>query len=152
MWKCIRNILHAWTSRSPAVDPLVGEAEAALLAISKASDLSLPNLILVGDSSLVLESLQQDPLSTFIPWKIRFLVQQALALLRRCSFWSTIELPRVDNYVAHSVAAWAAARARSFVGEVPPFSLVAVSWSLTARDRPKFWAPLSFVFCILFSL
>ncbi|KAB1212921.1 hypothetical protein CJ030_MR5G010221 [Morella rubra] len=43
------DILHAWTQRSLATDPLIGEAEAALMALSKVSNLKLSSLLFQDD-------------------------------------------------------------------------------------------------------
>lgn len=110
-------ILKAWTQKSSNTNPLIGEVEATLLAISKAFDFDPSKLILAGDSSLVIESLQMRGQPHFTPWQILSLIQSSLNLLRWFSCYSTIKLPRADNSAAHEVAAWAAAL--SFVGEVP---------------------------------
>ncbi|KAB1222616.1 hypothetical protein CJ030_MR2G000399 [Morella rubra] len=129
------DIINAWTSLSSIMDHLVREAEAAFLAISKASDLLLQTLIIAGDSSLVTESFQLDPLSSLMPWKIHYLVIKALNLLRRCSFWFIIKIPCDDNFVAHSLAIWATAH--SFVGAVPPsFLLSRGLWKFDGAKPP----------------
>lgn len=61
------NILNAMTAKSSTVDLLIGEAEAAFLAISKAKDLHLSNLIFTGDSVLVVDSLHLASLSLLMP-------------------------------------------------------------------------------------
>ncbi|KAB1226060.1 hypothetical protein CJ030_MR1G029331 [Morella rubra] len=116
----MRNVFLMRIAMSSVVDLLVGEAEASLLAISKAMDLQIPRLIIAGDSSMVLESFHLDPLSPILPRKIRSLILKALDLLRWCFIWSIIKIPCDDNAVAQSITAWVAAH--SFVGEIPlPF-------------------------------
>lgn len=75
------------------VNPLVEEAEATLLAIARAKDSNLSNLIFARDSSLVIDCLCEAPLSPVIPWKIRSIVLNSLAL--PCSFpcWSFVKIP-----------------------------------------------------------
>lgn len=48
------DILHAWTSQSTTTDPLIGEADAALLALSKAVDLKINSLLFQGDCAILL--------------------------------------------------------------------------------------------------
>lgn len=73
------DILQAWTQQSFATDPLIGEAEAALLALSKGYDLKLQNLILQADSAIVIESLLSSQwagstIGSVVPWKIAMLI------------------------------------------------------------------------------
>lgn len=49
---------RAWTHYLTVTDPLLRKAEAALLAISKAHDLQISNLLFEGDSSTIIENLQ----------------------------------------------------------------------------------------------
>lgn len=112
------NVLKAWTLRSLAVDPLVGEAEAASFALFKPREADISSLVLVGDLALVVDCLR----SCFswvsqVPWKISSLICNATELLRSFSWFSSFKISRADNIMAHLVAAWAAAL--SFVGEVP---------------------------------
>lgn len=49
-WILARNLLYAWIDKFPSRDPLVGEARAALQAISQTVAKGLNNVILGGDS------------------------------------------------------------------------------------------------------
>ncbi|KAB1225865.1 hypothetical protein CJ030_MR1G027864 [Morella rubra] len=51
------DILLAWTQEFVSTDPLVGEAEAAPLALTKASDLHISTLLFQGDSQILMESI-----------------------------------------------------------------------------------------------
>ncbi|KAB1213254.1 60S ribosomal protein L38 [Morella rubra] len=73
--KLKQSLPPAWTRCSPTSDPLIGEAEAAFLALSKASDLKLSSLLLQGDSATVMEcillsQLQGSSACKLFPWKI----------------------------------------------------------------------------------
>lgn len=50
-------ILQAWTQKSSSTDPLISESKTALLALTKASSLKLPNLLFQGDSKIVIDSI-----------------------------------------------------------------------------------------------
>lgn len=98
----------------PATDPLTGEAEAAWLAVFKALELKIPHLVLEGDSSTVIESLQSSSSSLVLaPRRIESLVNKLVSLLKHFSLFSSFNIPRAANVVAQSLAAWAAAHSFS---------------------------------------
>lgn len=134
------DILKAWTLRSLDVDPLVGEAEAALLALSKAREVNISSLLLAGDSLLVVDCLRSLFSGVFqIPWKISFLICNAVELFRSLSFswFSSFKISRADNFAAHSVAIWAAAL--SHESEVPSsFLLNRGIWKYNGAKSPYF--------------
>ncbi|KAB1227185.1 hypothetical protein CJ030_MR1G029015 [Morella rubra] len=112
------DILRAWTQESVSTDPLVGEAEAALLALTKASDLHISNLLFQGDSQILMESillsyLQGSTTNLAIPWKIASIIHSLLPLFSSIPSFSPAYIPRADSLEAHSVAAWAAAHSFS---------------------------------------
>lgn len=79
------SIRKAWTQRSSTVDLLNGEAEAALLALSRASALDIKHLFLQGDSADVIESLRSAQLALLppgpvLPWKITSPISSMLHL------------------------------------------------------------------------
>ncbi|OWM69450.1 hypothetical protein CDL15_Pgr013911 [Punica granatum] len=64
------SLVHAWTSKLDATDPLQGEAAAVLKAIEYASNLGLNTLVLLCDSMDAVEALQSS--ETTIPSLLTF--------------------------------------------------------------------------------
>lgn len=92
------HILRAWSSSSREVDPSIGKATAAYLALPEAKEASLSNLILADDSSIVLENLQAAGKLPSLPWRIASLILSSVELIGSFSCFSCIKLPRSENF------------------------------------------------------
>ncbi|KAB1227832.1 hypothetical protein CJ030_MR1G022065 [Morella rubra] len=130
------NILQAWSGWTLAIDLLLGESEAALLALAKASEANISSLLLTGDSAVVIACLNSGTSGVSpVPWRIASLISDAMNFIQGLSWFSACKISRDDNYVAHSVAAWAAAL--SHVGEVPAsFLLNRGFWKYNGAKPP----------------
>jgi hypothetical protein len=136
------SIISSCYQYSPPCEPSVGEAQAALLAISLASSSKLVNFVLEGDSAIVINSLK-DP-STILDWKLDDSISLALSLIPPSPLWEARKVNINANFCAHYVAYWAAARVISgcistFFSLFFPLSL---SLFVVAKIHPLF-LPLS---------
>lgn len=91
------SILRAWTQHSSTIDPLIGEVEAALLAVSSADALAISHLVLQGNSAEVIECLLSTQLAILsngpvLPWKIASLILLAHSLIVRFSLFSPLKI------------------------------------------------------------
>lgn len=105
-WCCRSNFLFYGTT-----DPLIGEAAAARLALSKVADLKLSSLFFQGDSASVMEcillsQLQGSSASKLFSWKIASLILSLHPFLLSIPFFYPSKIPWADNLDAHSLAAW----------------------------------------------
>lgn len=104
------DFLNAWTQQSFSIEPLIGEAEASLLPISRATELNLSNLVLQGDLVAVIDSLLSFQLAGLssgpgLPWKISSIIHIAQSLILQLSLFSLSKISRACNLEAHSLAA-----------------------------------------------
>lgn len=91
------SILRAWTQHSLTIDPLIGEVEATLLAVSSADALVISHLVLQGDSAEVIECLLSIKLAILsngpaLPWKIASLILLAHSLIVWFSLLSPLKI------------------------------------------------------------
>ncbi|KAB1223111.1 hypothetical protein CJ030_MR2G018730 [Morella rubra] len=134
------EILRAWSKIYDNIDPLIGEAEATLLALSKASDLKLTNLMLLDDCATVIESILLSQLGgpscdSLLPWKIASIILSLHQFILGISFFSSSKIPRAENSAAHSLAAWMAAHSVS--GDIPvSFLLNRGLWKYNGAKPP----------------
>ena len=96
---------------SPTCTPNVGEARAAQLACTLATNLSFEQFILKGDSKVVVHTLQN--LNSIRDWRISSVILNILDSIPISSIWEAKKNKRSVNFYAHSVARWAAARSHS---------------------------------------
>lgn len=89
-----------------AVTPLVGEAEAANMGVDLAHQEGFTQIILEGESEVVIKAIQQFPQQT--DWWINHMVLEILTSLRLMQFWKVSHIRRSANKVLHQLARWAA--------------------------------------------
>ncbi|KAB1202662.1 hypothetical protein CJ030_MR8G012614 [Morella rubra] len=91
-------IFRAWTESFETTDPLIGEAAAARLALSKLADLKLSSLLFQGDSASVMEcillsQLQGSSASKLFSWKIASLILSLHPFLLSIPFFYPSKIP-----------------------------------------------------------
>ncbi|XP_059450878.1 uncharacterized protein LOC132181647 [Corylus avellana] len=138
------HIVKAISQINPPCDPIYGEALAAQLAASLAASLKLSSFSLEGDSSVIIDALQ-NPSITF-DWHIQSVIANSLLLLKASPLWEAKKIHRSANFCAHHVAYWAAARV--FSGCIPTYFPPPPSIPLcSGKDPPP---SLSFSCCKAF--
>ena len=90
------------SKKLPSLDANLGEAHAALLAISLAVSVGCPALILEGDSLLTIVVVN-DPL-LFSVWASAPVISDSIDLLLSIPVWSAFKISRSANVCAHNVA------------------------------------------------
>ena len=111
------QIVKALSQINPQCDPNFGEALAAQLAVSLASSLKLTKFSLEGDSTVVIDALNNPLISQ--DWHIDSVIASTLSLLPASSCWEAKKIHRIANFCVHYVVFWAAARA--FLGCIPTY-------------------------------
>jgi hypothetical protein len=107
-------------------DPLMVEANAALLAARKATEMGFQSVIVEGDSLKVIQAIQGIP-EAYI-WSIDNVIFDIRSLLSKLSFWNASYVFRELNTAAHSVARWALSCNLAWeLSQSPPF-LPLFSW------------------------
>jgi hypothetical protein len=101
-------ILKVLSQIRPSCSPVFGEALAAQLASDLASSLKLDKVILEGDSSVVISSLQNP--SCVLDWHIDLIIQDTISSFPTSSLWEARKINISANFYAHYVAYRAAAR------------------------------------------
>jgi ribonuclease HI len=96
------KLLFIWTDLIKLDDPLMAEANAALLATRKATEVGFQSVIVEGDSLKVIQAIQGIP-EVYI-WSIDNVIFDIRSLLSKLSFWNASHVFRELNTVAHSVA------------------------------------------------
>lgn len=95
------DIFCVWTKLLSVMDPLIGEAETALLAFSKAQELKTSHLWLEGDFYSYRETS-----NSFRFACLYVLADWVVNPQFKIHAWSFSTSHRADNDVAHSLAAW----------------------------------------------
>jgi hypothetical protein len=101
-------ILKVLSQIRPSCSPVSGEALAAQLASDLASSLKLDRVILEGDSSVVISSLQNP--SCVLDWHIDLIIQDTISSFPASSLWEARKINRSANFCTHYVAYRAATR------------------------------------------
>ena len=96
------NIIKILSQVRPPCSPVLGEAQAALLACSLAVSLNLKNFVIEGDSASVITALQ-DP-SLILDWQIDHIICNIFSLIPTSSTWNARKANRSANFCAHYVA------------------------------------------------
>ena len=81
--------------------PIVGEALAALLGVSLASQLNIDRFILEGDSGVVVSALQLPQISK--DWHISNSISDILGFIPLASSWEVKKVNRSVNFYGHYV-------------------------------------------------
>ncbi|PON33566.1 LOW QUALITY PROTEIN: hypothetical protein PanWU01x14_351670, partial [Parasponia andersonii] len=84
--------------------PLVGKCLAALQAIKLTISIGASHIILEGNSSTIIQSLQEG--EDLCPWEISNIIVDCRDILKKISAWSTSLIGRVFNFPAHNIAKW----------------------------------------------
>lgn len=90
------------TARLGVVEPVVGEAEAALLGVHLALQQSYPNIILESDSEIIVSAIKQHLRVT--PWKIQPLVLNIHNSFRQFQQFYCRHIRRGANKAVHQLA------------------------------------------------
>jgi hypothetical protein len=101
-------ILKILSQIRPSCSPVVGEALAAQLASVLATSMKLDRVILEGDSSVVISSLQNP--SYVMDWNIDLIIKDTLSIFSSSYVWEARKINRSANFCAHYAAYRAAAR------------------------------------------
>ena len=117
---------------SPPCLPNVGEALAALLGVSLASQLYIDQFILEGDSKVVVSALQHPQISK--DRRISNSISDILGSISRASFWEAKKVNRSANFCAHYVARLG--RSQIFSSSIPFSSLSLSSIPLDSAKYP----------------
>lgn len=90
-----------------AVKPLEGEAAAAKLGIEFAWQMGYRDILLEGDSELMIKAIQNFP--HCMEWRIHATVQEIVEFGRKMHSCKAIHVRRGANEIMHHFARWAAA-------------------------------------------
>jgi hypothetical protein len=101
-------ILKVLSQILPSCSPVFGEALAAQLASDLASFMKLDQVIIEGDSSVVISSLQNP--SCVLDWHIDLIIKDTISSFPASSLWEARKINRSANFCAHYAAYRAAAR------------------------------------------
>ena len=126
------HIVKALSQIKPPCDPNFGEALVAYLAAFVASSLNLSKFSLEGDSSVVIEALNNPLISQ--DWHIDSVIVTTLSLLPASSCWVANKIHRSVNFCAHYVAFGAVARV--FLGCIPTYSHLLLFPFYSGKDPP----------------
>lgn len=95
----IGSILFVESSFLPVVDPLVGEFHVVALAVMVAEHRGFPNVIIEGDSSIIIDVLK-DP-DILPPWRVDSLLQNVSLVPHHFSSCRWQHVPHCVNSVSH---------------------------------------------------
>uniref|UniRef100_A0A2N9HS98 Reverse transcriptase domain-containing protein n=1 Tax=Fagus sylvatica TaxID=28930 RepID=A0A2N9HS98_FAGSY len=99
------TILFIWADQVVCSNPLIAEAQAALLASTKAVELGFHSVYLEGDALNVIQAIVEFPNDVF--WTISNIARDISLLLSSIDFWHSSYVPRSCNSTAHNIAKWA---------------------------------------------
>uniref|UniRef100_A0A2N9IDR3 Reverse transcriptase domain-containing protein n=1 Tax=Fagus sylvatica TaxID=28930 RepID=A0A2N9IDR3_FAGSY len=99
------TILFIWADQVVCSNPLIVEAQAALLASTKAVELGFHSVYLEGDALNVIQAIVEFPNEVF--WTISNIARDISLLLSSIDFWHSSYVPRSCNSTAHNIAKWA---------------------------------------------
>ncbi|KAB1227829.1 hypothetical protein CJ030_MR1G022062 [Morella rubra] len=89
-----------------AVSPLIGEAEAAKVEAELALAAGCINIVLEGDSKVIIKAIQTAPQK--VDWRIDSLVSYIVSVLHLIKSWKVRHVRRSANMGVHNLALWAA--------------------------------------------
>jgi hypothetical protein len=98
------QIVKALSQINPPCDPNFVVSLAAFLATS----LNLSKFSLEGDSSVVIDALNNPLIS--LDWHIKSVIASTLSLLPTSTCWEAKKIHKSANFYAHYVAFWVAAK------------------------------------------
>jgi hypothetical protein len=101
-------ILKILSQIRPSCSPAIGEALAAQLASELAISLQLYQVILKGDSSLVISALQNP--SCVMDWQINFIIKDTISSFSAPPLWEARKINISANFYTYYAAYRAAAR------------------------------------------
>jgi hypothetical protein len=100
------SIILVATQHLYSSDVLLGEASAALLAIQCAATLGYVDIILEGDSLLVILALNSP--TSFASWCFCNIISDTSVLLSSFKNWKALKVFYSANFRAHALSKWAA--------------------------------------------
>jgi hypothetical protein len=94
-----------WADQVVCSNPLIAEAQAALLASTKAVELGFHSVYLEGNALNVIQAIVDFPNDVF--WTISNIARDISLLLSSIDFWHSSYVPRSCNSTTHNIAKWA---------------------------------------------
>ena len=129
------KLIGAWTEQLEQLQPLLGEAKAAWLAIKNAVEEGFKRIILEGDALNVIEPLKNKAVASH--WRIKAVLEDILFLVKYFDNVSFSFIYRDGNVTAHLLAQWAALL--NWSGPIPISNLSPMLVKVLDRDghRPS---------------
>nr|XP_023917825.1 uncharacterized protein LOC112029377 [Quercus suber] len=100
------KFIAAWTEQLEQIEPLLGEAKAAWLAINKAAEEGFKRIILEGDALNIIGPLKNKAVGSH--WRIKAVLEDILFLVKYFDNVSFSFICRESNMTTHLLAHWGA--------------------------------------------
>lgn len=118
-----------------AVLPLEGEATAAKLGVEFATQMGFRDIILEGDSALLIMAIQKWPQRT--DWRIHSTISEIVGACNQMVNWTAVHVVRGGNEAVHHFARWVATEFISIAAPVVVSIFLSYLGCMPRRTHPN---------------